>query len=62
MNDIVVEFSGWIVADPYKTKFFKVGSLYSEDSGKQDTRPEQSMENSGWNLTNPSGAIMFLIM
>ena len=40
MNDIVVEFSGWIVADPYKTKFFKVGSLYSEDSGKQDTRPE----------------------
>lgn len=40
MSDIVVEFSGWIVADPYKTKFFKVGSLYSEDSGKQDTRPE----------------------
>jgi len=40
MSDIVVEFSGWIVADPYKTKFCKVGSLYSEDSGKQDTRPE----------------------
>ena len=37
---IVVEFSGWIVVDPYKTKFFKVDSLYSEDSGKQDTRPE----------------------
>ena len=40
MSDIVVEFSGWIVADPDKTKFFKVGSLYSEDSGKQDTRPQ----------------------
>jgi len=40
MSDIVVEFSGWIVADPYKTKFLKVEDLYSEDSGKQDTRPE----------------------
>ena len=40
MNDIVVEFSGWIVVDPYKTKFLKVDDLYSEDSGKQDTRPE----------------------
>jgi len=40
MNDIVIEFSGQIVASPYKTKFFKVDSLYSEDSGKQDTRPE----------------------
>ncbi len=40
MNDIVVEFSGWIVADPYKTKFLKVGDLYDKDSGKQDTRPE----------------------
>ena len=25
MNDIVVEFSGWIVVDPYKTLFFYVG-------------------------------------
>ena len=40
ISDIVVEFSGLIVADPYKTKFFKGGSLYSEESGKQDTRPE----------------------
>ena len=35
MSDIVIEFSGWIVADPDKTLFFKVG-----DSGKQDTRPQ----------------------
>ena len=40
MNDIVIEFSGQIVASPYKTKFLKVEDLYSEDSGKQDTRPE----------------------
>ena len=40
MNDIVVEFSGWIVVDPDKTLFFKVGDLYDKDSGKQDTRPE----------------------
>ena len=32
MSDIVVEFSGWIVADPDKTKFFKVG--------EQDERPD----------------------
>ena len=40
MSDIVVEFSGWIVANPDKTLFFKVGDLYSEDSDKQDTRPQ----------------------
>ena len=40
MSDIVIEFSGQIVADPYKSKFLKVEDLYSEDSGKQDTRPE----------------------
>lgn len=40
MSDIVIEFSGTIVADPYKSKFLKVNDLYSEDSGKQDTRPE----------------------
>ena len=40
MSDIVIEFSGWIVADPDKTLFFKVGDLYDKDSGKQDTRPE----------------------
>jgi len=32
MSDIVVEFSGWVVADPDKTKFFKVG--------EQDERPD----------------------
>ncbi len=41
MSDIVIEFSGTIVADPYKSKFLKVNDLYSEDSGKQDTRPEE---------------------
>ena len=40
MSDIVIEFSGQIVADPYKSKFLKVEDLYSEDSGKQDTRPQ----------------------
>jgi hypothetical protein len=32
MNNIVIEFSGWIYADPDKTKFFKVG--------EQDERPD----------------------
>ena len=43
MSDIIVEFSGWIVADPDKTLFFRVGSLYSEDYDhcKQDTRPKK---------------------
>ena len=47
MSNIVVEFSGWIVVDPDKTKFFKVGDLYSEDSGKQDTRP-QNINGKQW--------------
>ena len=32
MSDIVVEFSGWVLADPDKTLFFKVG--------EQDERPD----------------------
>ena len=46
MNDIVVEFSGWIVADPDKTLFFKVGDLYPPYP-VEDTRP-QNINGKQW--------------
>ena len=37
MSDIVVEFSGWIVADPDSTMFFYVGDdkRYGRITGRQ---------------------------
>jgi hypothetical protein len=37
MSNIVVEFSGWVVADPDKTLFFKIGDSEGPETidGKQ---------------------------
>ena len=53
MSDIVVEFSGWIVADPDSTMFFYVGKdeRYGRITGKQWLELDES-ERSDYVLDN----------
>ena len=53
MSDIVVEFSGWIVADPDNTMFFYVGDdkRYGRITGKQWVELDES-EQSDYVLDN----------
>ena len=53
MSDIVVEFSGWIVADPASTMFFYVGDdkRYGRITGKQWLELDES-ERSDYVLDN----------
>ena len=53
MSDIVVEFSGWIVADPDNTMFFYVGKddRYGRITGRQWLELDES-ERSDYVLDN----------